>query len=80
MLKSRSIGFPTDLSGLVNWPLSLRGCSFLFSQSALLSVFSGFGASFLRYKQVFSIVFEHVGFSAVAVSLVLILFVGVVVA
>ena len=77
MFRSWSIGFPVNLSGLSNCPFSFLGCSLRFSQSALLSVFSGRGGFFLQYLQVVSSpVFEQDGLIAAVAVVVLILFVG----
>ena len=81
MLRSMSIGFPADTSGLVICPFSFPGCSFCFNQSALSSVFCGPGGSFFRYQHIVgSSVFELDCLSAIVTLLKLIHVVGVTVA
>ena len=70
---------PAFFCGEVKCPFSFLGCSFLRSQSSLLSWLHGFDGSFLLHIQVVeeSVVFEQDGCSMVACR-VLIRFVGVV--
>ena len=71
--------FPVDLSGFLNWLFLFLGCSFVFSQSALLSAFCGRCGTFVLDPRVAvgSAVLELAGLLVVVTILVLIRLVGV---